>query len=50
MNPFEQKIFDSNREWLTDDLISDEFLGRVGSQYCGHCHSAIKSLLHGLLI
>ncbi|MBO9484299.1 hypothetical protein [Salinisphaera sp. G21_0] len=40
MSPFEQKIFDLVRDELTDDLIPDNFSGRVDSRYCGHCHHA----------
>jgi hypothetical protein len=40
MNSKEQKIYDLVRAELTDDLVPEEYRGKVDSPYCGHCHHA----------
>lgn len=40
MNSKEQKIYDLVRAELRDDMVPEEYRGKVNSPYCGHCHHA----------
>lgn len=40
MTSEEQYIFDLVRSELRPEMVPPEYQGKVGSEYCGHCHHA----------